>query len=193
MRHALQFCLLLASLAVIAPARSGAYSIANPAFEVPKEIRQWYRNPDGSCCFCSLGMAGIDQNIPAASTLLWDTKYGPKVRGGGWPSRMAKVCRSRGIKVYNVTGKSTWEWMRWAVETGRGAAIGAGSAHFQTLVGYDDEAGEWLVCNNNSPQKIDRYSERAFRRLHLASGQWVVILDAPPHPATPEFRRWWTQ
>ena len=73
----------------------------------------------------------------------------------------------------------------------RRAAIGAGRAHFQTLVGYDPESETWYVCNNNSPGQIDAYSESAFRRLHLSSGQWVVVLDYPPHPARPEYRKWW--
>ncbi|HRE03392.1 MAG TPA: hypothetical protein PLV68_19000, partial [Ilumatobacteraceae bacterium] len=64
--------------------------------------------------------------------------------------------------------------MRWAAETGRGAAIGAGTAHFQTLMGFEPTSGTWYVCNNNSPQRIDVYDDAAFRRLHLASGQWVV-------------------
>lgn len=156
--------------------------------DVPADMRAWYRNPDGSCVQCSIGMCGVDQNVPAAATLLWDTKYGPAERGGSWPSRVAGYCRSRGIRAWNVTGETTWEWMAWAVATGRGAAIGAGTAHFQTLVGGGDS---WLVCNNNSTDRIDEYDAAAFRRLHLASGQWVVVLDYPPHPARPEYVVWW--
>lgn len=162
---------------------------AELAVDLPDDVRGWYRNPDGSCVQCSIGMCGADQNVPAASTLLWDTEYGPRVRGGSGPSRVAEYCRSRGIRAYNVTGSNTWDWMEWAVQTGRGAAIGAGSYHFQTLMGRDGEY--WYVCNNNSPHKIDRYNDIAFRRLHLACGQWVVILNYPPHPAPPEYRRWW--
>ena len=47
----------------------------------------------------------------------------------------------RGIRAFNVTGSNTWDWMKWAAETGRGAAIGAGTAHFQTLMGYDADNG----------------------------------------------------
>jgi len=196
MKHALQIAMLIASMAAFTPAaKTAAYSISNPAFNVPANVREWFRNnfpgDGGSCVQCSIGMCGVDQNIPAASTLLWDTRYGPRERGGSWPGRVAKYCRARGIKIYNVTGKPTWDWMRWAVNTGRGAAIGVGTAHFQTLVGYDNASAKWLVCNNNSPQKIDRYSDKAFRRLHLASGQWCVILDAPPHPVAPVYREWW--
>jgi hypothetical protein len=161
------------------------------AVDLPVEIRAWFRNPDGSCVQCSLGMCGVDQNCPAAATLLWDTEYGPRERGGSGPSRVAEYCRRRGIRAWNVTGETTWDWMRWATATGRGAAIGAGSNHFQTLMGHDAKQGLWYVCNNNSPGRIDTYSDAAFRRLHLASGPWVVVLDSPPHPARPRYLAWW--
>lgn len=161
------------------------------AQDIPAPIRQWYRNPDGSCVQCSIGMCGIDQNVPAASTLLWDTEYGPRERGGSGPSRVASYAKKRGIKIYNVTGSETIEWMKWACRTGRGAAIGAGSSHFQTLMGHDPRTNTWYVCNNNSPQRIDVYSDAGFRRLHAASGPWVVILDYPPHPERPAYVKWW--
>jgi hypothetical protein len=104
-------------------------------------------------------MCGVDQNVPAAATLLWNTEYGPRERGGSGPSRVAGYCDRRGIRAFSITGSSTWDWMKWAAETGRGAAIGAGSAHFQTLMGYDRQSGTWYVCNNNSPSRIDEYSE----------------------------------
>lgn len=159
--------------------------------QLPTEVRAWYRNPDGSCVQCSLGMVGVWNNVPAAATLLWDTEYGPAVRGGSWPGRVADYCDRRGIQAFNVTGESTWEWMEWAARTGRFAAIGAGTAHFQTEYGRDRDAGRWYVCNNNSTQRVDEYSNEAFRRLHLASGQWVVILDGPAPPAPPRYVQWW--
>jgi hypothetical protein len=161
------------------------------AMDLPKDLRAWFRNPDGSCVQCSIGMCGVDQNIPSAATLLWDTEYGPAERGGSWPSRVAEYSRRRGIRIYNVTGTPTWDWMKWSAATGRPCAIGAGTAHFQTLAGYDPAAGRWYVCNNNSTSRIDEYDEAAFRRLHLASGQWCVILDYPPHPERPSYRQWW--
>ena len=188
---ALSICMLL-SAGDIPPS---AIAIETPnerlAVDLPREIRQWFRNPDGSCVQCSIGMCGVDQNVPAAATLLWDTEYGSRERGGSGPSRVARYCRERNIRVYNVTGKSTWDWMKWATTTGRGAAIGAGRYHFQTLMGYDRASGTWYVCNNNSPHRIDEYDEAGFRRLHLASGQWIVILDYPPHPTRPRYVRWW--
>lgn len=161
------------------------------AADLPREIRTWFRNPDGSCVQCSIGMCGVDQNVPAAATLLWDTPYGSRERGGSGPSRVAAYCERREIRAFNITGTSTWDWMKWAAATGRPAAIGAGSAHFQTLMGYDPSSGTWYVCNNNSPARIDQYDEASFRRLHLASGQWVVILDYPPHPERARYARWW--
>ena len=178
---------------VVLAALPGPLSAQEPhlSLDVPSEIRNWFRNFDGSCVQCSVSMCGVDQNVSAAATLLWDTEYGPRERGGSGPSRVARYCRERDIRVYNVTGSSTFEWMKWAARNGRGAAIGAGSAHFQTLVGYDAAAGKWYVCNNNSPAKIDEYDEAGFWRLHLASGQWVVVLDYPPHPVRPQYVKWW--
>ena len=161
------------------------------AVDLPRDIRTWFRNPDGSCVQCSIGMCGVDQNVPEAATLLWDTEYGPRERGGSGPSRVSAYCHRRGIRAFNITGSNTWDWMKWAAETGRGAAIGAGTAHFQTLMGYEPETGTWYVCNNNSPTRIDTYDEASFRRLHLASGQWVVVLDYPPHPERPQYYQWW--
>ena len=159
--------------------------------EMPPEVRVWYRNPDGSCVQCSIGMCGIWQNYPQAYTLLWDTEYGPKVRGGSYPSRVEWYAKKRSIPVYNVTGSATWEWMKWAAQTGRFAAIGAGGAHFQTLYGWNPTTNTWYVCNNNSPKVVDEYTWEQFRRLHLASGEWVVIIDLPPPPSNPEYVKWW--
>lgn len=159
--------------------------------ELPPDVRAWYRNPDGSCVQCSIGMAGIHMNCPAAYTLLWDTDYGSKVRGGSYPSRVEEYARKRSIPIYNVTGSNTWDWMQWAARTGRFAAIGAGGAHFQTLYGWDEKRNVWYVCNNNSPKVVDEYTWEQFKRLHLASGQWVVIIDKPPPPMTANYVQWW--
>jgi hypothetical protein len=159
--------------------------------QLPKEIRAWFRNPDGSCVQCSIGMCGVDQNDDNAALLLWDSEYGRAERGGSNPGRVRDYCERRGIRAWNITGSGTLDWMKWACATGRGAAIGAGSNHFQTLCGHDPQAGLWYVCNNNSTHKIDVYNDASFRRLHAASGPWVVILDRPPHPAIPVYRRWW--
>ena len=100
--------------------------------ELPKDVRGWFRNPDGSCVQCSIGMCGTWNNVPEAATLLWNTEYGNAIRGGSWPSRVADYCSERGIRAFNVTGDTTFEWMEWAARTGRFAAIGAGTRHFQT-------------------------------------------------------------
>lgn len=161
------------------------------ARDFPPDVRAWFRNPDGSCVQCSIGMCGVWQNVPAATTLLWDTEYGARVRGGSYPSRVEKYADARGIPIYNVTGRDTWDWMKWASKTGRMSAIGAGTAHFQTLCWYDPDAQRWYVCNNNSPTRIDEYTQKGFERLHLSSGQWVVILKAPPPPVLPQYVEWW--
>ena len=167
------------------------------AVDLPVEVRRWYKNfpapgtGEGSCVQCSIGMCGVDQNVPAASSLLWDSEYGRAELGGSYPSRVAAYARERGLRVYNVTGSGTIDWMRWAMSTGRGAAVACDSAHFQTLVGYDRQSQTWQVCDNNHPDRIDVYSDAEFRRLHAVTGQWVVILDYPPHPSRPQYARWW--
>lgn len=165
------------------------------SMELPADYRRWFSNPNGSCVQCSLGMVGMWINRPAWTFLLWDTPYGPAERGGSGPSRVARYAAARGMRLFNVTGRGyedTRPWMIWAAKTGRFAAIGAGRAHFQTLYGYHPgEDRPWKVCNNNTPGKIDAYSEEEFRRLHLASGPWVVVPDEPPAPPPPRIVPWW--
>lgn len=136
-------------------------------------------------------MVGVWVNEPKAYTLLWDTEYGPKVRGGSGPNRVEAYADRRQIPIYNVTGANTWEWMRWAARTRRMAAIGAGGSHFQTLYGWEPSRNVWYVCNNNSTSRVDEYSWESFRRLHLASGQWIVVIDRPPPAPVPQYVRWW--
>lgn len=164
---------------------------ASISMELPPSVTGWYRNPDGSCVQCSTGMVGVHNNLPVWSTLLWDTAYGPAVRGGSSPSRVASYARSRGMRIYNVTGASTFAWMDWAAKTGRFCAIGAGRAHFQTLYGRDFGQQRWLVCNNNSTGRVDVYDWDGFRRLHLASGPWIVVPDEPACPPPPRIVQWW--
>lgn len=162
------------------------------------EQRAWFRNPDGSCVQCSIGMCGVDQNCPQATFLLWDVtidgeKYS-RVRGGSYPSRVEQYCDRRGIPAYNITGSSTYDWMKWASRNKRMCAIGCFSAHFQTLVYYNAAPGDpkpWKVCNNNSPKRIDEYTDAEFRRHHRNSGEWVVILKRPPAPSAPIYAKWW--
>lgn len=189
---ALLFLLILSPVVSYAQG-SSSVTWTDPAhgLNVPQEQLQRYRNPDGSCVQCSNGMCGLAMNVPEFASLLWDSEYGDKVRGGSNPSRVANYAKARKVRVYNITGSTTWDWMKWAASTGRPCAIGAGGSHFQTLKGYDKQRGIWLVVNNNGDQRIQEYDEAAFRRLHLASGQWCVILDYPPEPATPVIVEWW--
>lgn len=164
------------------------------SMQLSPDTRSWFGNPDGSCVQCSIGMAGVHCNDINAASLLWDTPYGPAVRGGSGPSRVEAYCDQRGIQAWSVTGatvEDTIPWMTWAAKTGRFAAIGAGRSHFQTLYGYDPgDARPWRVCNNNSTQQIDRYTDREFKQLHAASGPWVVILQrASSDPPVPT--KWW--
>ena len=100
--------LILLFISLLAP----VHAQEDLAVDLPPEIRQWFRNPDGSCVQCSIGMCGVDQYVPAAATLLWDTEYGPRERGGSYPSRVAAYSRQRGIRIDNITGSSTFDWMK---------------------------------------------------------------------------------
>jgi hypothetical protein len=164
---------------------------ASVSMELPPEVTVWFRNPDGSCVQCSNGMVGVHNNLPAWTTLLWDTEYGSRQRGGSGPSRVANYARARGMRIYNVTGSKTFAWMDWAAKTGRFAAIGAGSNHFQTLYGRNFAAERWYVCNNNSTSKVDVYDANGFRSLHLRSGTWIVVPDEPACPPAPRIVAWW--
>ncbi len=157
------------------------------------QTRSWYRNPDGSCVQCSIGMAGVHCNDPNAASLLWDTQYGPAERGGSVPSRVEAYCDRRGITAWSVTGATvddTMPWIQWAAKTGRFAAVGCGSRHFQTVYGYDQKQKLWYVCNNNSTDRIDRYTDQQFRQLHRDCGPWCVILEKSSSPP-PQMVRWW--
>lgn len=157
----------------------------------PASVRKWYYNPgniyreQGSCVQCGLGMVGCRCNILGLATLLWDSPYGPAIHGGSDPDRVAAYCRDRKIPIYNVTGKPTVAFAEWACRTNRGAAIGFGTRHFQTLMSHDSERDLWYVCDNNSPQQVDEYSRRDFIAGHEASGRWIVVPDCPAPPAPP--------
>lgn len=161
--------------------------------QLPADVRQWYRNPDGSCVQCSLGMVGVWSNVPQATTLLWDTPYGPAERGGSWPERVSRYAQSRKIHLYNITGTPTLTWMLWAARTGRGCGAALGTGHFQTVYGFDPHTQTWLVCDNNTPQRIDYYTHAEFMRLHRRSGLWAVVLNTVPPPDPPTYFQWWTR
>ena len=180
--------LLFAIFTTIASAQD---SIKELAGFPPAEVRVWFRNPDGSCVQCANGISGLYHNCPQDTTLLWDTRYGKAVRGGSWPSRVEDYCEKRGIPAWNITGETTFDWLRWCGRNGRMAAIGAGTAHFQAFVWHDPEKDLWYVNNNNSPEIIDVYTWKQFQRLHLASGAWIVVLNLPPPPAPPKYVEWW--
>ncbi len=155
-------------------------------------------NTDGSCVQCSITHCGFQCNEPAAASLLYNTEFGPAVRGGSTPSRVANYCNQRHIRAWNITGvgdgqtTGTKAWMRYAVKTGRFAAIGFERAHFETLWGYDYDRQKWLVVNNQLPanMKVEEYDEAEFTRRHMASGPWIVVLQKPSSDV-PQLIEWW--
>lgn len=169
---------------------------AQDQLQLPGDVCAWFVNQDGSCVQCSISMCGVWQNVPQAATLLFDSPYGSKVRGGSGPGRVEAYAESRSIPCYNVTGSNTWDWMKWAARNGRMSAIGCFGSHFQTLLWFNPDPADlkpWKVRNNwtNTTDKTAEYTEAEFRRYHLASGQWVVILKTPPPPTCPIFVKWW--
>ncbi len=160
--------------------------------DLPRHVRDYYRNPDGSCVQCSNGMVGWHHRDENMATLLWSSHHGSAVRGGSSPSRVASYCRSRGIAIYNVTGEQKCRrMMEWAAKTNRFAAIGFKSSHFCTLYGREPgSAKPWAVCDNNI-RTVDWYSDADFRAVHMRSGPWVVIPDGPAPASPPEPTAWW--
>jgi hypothetical protein len=171
----------------------------NPPFQtmhLEAPTRSIYRNQadgGGSCVQMSLGMCGCHSNDINAACLPFDSAFGKAERGGALPSRVEKYCDARGIKCFNVTGRTiddTMPWIDWSAKTGRFAAIAFTEAHFQTLYGFDPVKREYLVCDNNSPGRIDRYTLDQFRDRHRACMPWCVILEKPSSPP-PTLRVWW--
>lgn len=160
------------------------------AVDIPTDQRIRFRNPDGSCVQCSIGMVGVNMNLPAAEMLLWNSEYGPRVRGGSGPSRVRSYCNARNIPAYNVTG-NTMPWIEWALKTGRGCAIQWGGNHMVTAVGISTDGQRFAVCDNNSPHRVDWYSRSEFTHRH---SPWVVILRGPsPANRSPIYYPWWKQ
>lgn len=189
MKHAFTIAILLVSCLVPCPLSAGGIA---PGEVMPSAQRERFRNPDGSCVQCSIGMLGVEHDVPAAEMLLWDSEYGPKVRGGSGPTRVAEYCRERAIPIYNVTGSQTIRWIDWALATGRDVAITWGTNHMITAVAGDRDA--YYVVDNNTPTRVDRYSRQEFLRRHMAGGSgWCVIIKGPrPVPwIGPAVVDWW--
>jgi hypothetical protein len=183
-------------LALLTSLAAAATAAAQDQLTLPGEVSTWFVNRDGSCVQCSISNCGVWQNVPQASTLLFDSDYGRQVHGGSGPSRVEAYGDARGIPCYNVTGSNTWQWMKWAAKSGRIAAIGCFRAHFQTLLWFNPDPADskpWKVRNNWGGTTDEHYefSEEEFKRHHLASGQWVVILNTPPPPMPPLYVQWW--
>ena len=163
----------------------------DPQAAVPADIREQYRNQDGSCVYCSIGMMGVDMNNPNAASILHDSEYGQACRGGAWPQRVIEDFQRRGIDAWHVEG-NTKEWLQWCWRNGRTAAVTLTPYHMQWCVGFDTNSV--YVVDNNSPQKVDEWSHSSFWRQHEAhDGGWAVILKGP-RPASwvpPERFPWW--
>lgn len=169
----------------------GAGYVFDPAATIPTDQRTRFRNPDGSCVQCSIGMAAVHHACKPAEMLLWNSQYGRAVRGGSSPSRVAQYCRERNIPVINTT-QNTLAVVDAALRSGRMAAIKVGSgrsAHMITVLGITGD-GKYAVCDNNSPSRINYYTRAELARRHTS---WAVVLLGPiPAPwRAPPLVRWW--
>jgi hypothetical protein len=141
-------------------------------------------------------MAGVACNLQAAENLLWQSPYGPPIRGGSSPSRVKAYCDARRLPAWNVTGPDSMQWVEWALRNGRPCGILWGQNHMITAVGYSGQSitkqSYIAVCDNNSPQRIDWYAYDDFKRRHNAwGGGWVVIFQTPPPPGKAPLVAWW--
>ena len=170
----------------------GQESFPPQTMDLPREVRNYYPNPDGSCVQLAGAKVGFHNRNENWAAVPFDSRYGSAVRGGSNPSRVASYCRQRGIPIYNVTGKESCRaMMAWAAKTNRFAAIGFKWNHFCCLYGYmPGKAEPWAVVDNNI-RTVDWYSDAEFTRVHLQSGPWVVIPDGPAPASPPEPTAWW--
>lgn len=188
---------LLLLLAVEASGQTPAPDFPNrPMMDLPVETQKWYLNRSGDCVQDSLGLVGAYHCDFNVASLVHDSPYGPAEMGGSTPSRVASYARKRGIALYNVTGRTaqdTLPWIEWSAKTGRFAAIGYWSRHFQTLYGRDYQRDLFYVQNNWSGTFGNAYehSKSRFIKDHEASGPWVVVLKSPPPAPNPILVQWW--
>ncbi len=186
----LVFALAFAAAAVIL---AFCAKVPGQQIDLPADQRARFANRDGSCVQCAIGMLGVWQNVPAAELLLWDSEFGPAVRGGAVPGRVREYCRSRGIDVHVVVGDVV-AWVEWACRTRRGAAVawvgrgGVRKNHMVTVVGMSDDRRRFAICDSNRPATIRWMDRPAFEK---SVGGWAVILDAPPGPGTARVVAWW--
>jgi len=183
-----------AALALLLVCGSAAADLNN--FQVPLKLRQTMRNTTspGSCVQFSLQGCGHAVSHRGAQTLPWRSEFGPPIHGGSGPSRVRRYAVQRDIPIWNVTGSATYDWCLWAVRNHRVAGLGFGSNHFQLLVGADRRG--WTVLDNNppGPKTTQYYNDRQFRKMHAASGHWVVIIARPPPPQSPNYsNQWWKE
>ena len=173
----------------------GAPAAGENNLQLPEFLRSHCRNrtSPGSCVQYSISGAGMSTAHRAAATLPWDSEHGRAIHGGSGPSRVRKYATQREIPIWNITGKTTIQWCQWAVDTHRVAGLGFGSNHFQLLVGKDGK--NWIVMDNNppGPKRFQVYTDRQFRKMHAASGHWVVILARPPPLKSPVYRKWYNE
>jgi hypothetical protein len=165
--------------------------------KLPGDVSQWFVNTDGSCVQCSISNCGVWQNKPEASTLLFNSPYGNRVRGGSGPSRVEAYSDARGIACWNITGDVCWDWHKWIAKTGRMAAIGYFGRHFQTQLWINPDPNDpkpYKVRNNwhGTTKTHYEHTKAEFEKYCRQSGLWLVVLKGnPPPPTGVRYVKWW--
>lgn len=145
----------------------------------PPDLTRRYRNPDGSCVYCSIGIAGVHHLNDNAAQILWNSKYGHACRGGSNPNRVQHDANRRQLPIWNVEG-DTWPWIEWALRSNRYVAVTLTPEHMQTAVAISNDGNTVYVIDNNSPTKVTPWSRDRFLREHTRhGGGWAVILQGP--------------
>lgn len=137
----------------------------DPRDVVPEQERLRMRNRDGSCVQCSIAIAGIHHANANAEVLLFDSEFGPPVRGGSWSGRVAQFAKSRGLEIWQIEGDETIGWIEWALSTNRYVALSFNPYHFQTFkprsaCSRTDRRSMWLTTTG--PRSSNKSTARRF-------------------------------
>ena len=66
MRMSVLAIVLILAASVSIGARAQPPDNATHTTQVPADVRSWYRNPDGLCVQCPIGICGVWQSLPQA-------------------------------------------------------------------------------------------------------------------------------
>lgn len=178
------FLALIACLLVV----SGATGMdaGEPGFAMlpsPAELAR-FRNLDGSCAWCSVGLLGIHAGmdigyIGRGGAIFLDVERAIQRRN--LPMR---VVRSRDgfLAIEAALKRGQWAAMTWQVGDGgtpcRNCGRRHGGLHMLNVVGVSSDGQRWAILDNN---RLDRLlivtRDRAWNEYN-AGGAWGVVMEA---------------